>query len=226
MAQICQIWGALGRVAGGWVEWRQPVLISHKVLVKSLRKSQLPHTSVNVFFIWGIVRDTLKELWRIWLLQNDLKLCVWDKSISCTCPYRPRFTKITDLSWRVDWSWEPHPRTRRLADERSICSAVFATIDRLPIRNHEQWWDKSSVPGHFGRFVKKIISKSSGSRQKWPEMDPLFTISYHLVANRCKTNTLTRAVQDSAVEHIWWKTEDSQGHIMALAVRSRSWKTS
>ena len=38
-------------------------LIAHKVLLKSFRKSQLPHKSVNLFIILVIVKDELTNLW-------------------------------------------------------------------------------------------------------------------------------------------------------------------
>ena len=39
--------------------------ISHKVFLKSFRKSQIPHKSVNLFCILVIVKDQLTDLWVI-----------------------------------------------------------------------------------------------------------------------------------------------------------------
>ena len=47
--------------------------ISHKVLLKSICKSQLPHKSVKLFFILVMVKDKLTDLLGSRLLQNNFK---------------------------------------------------------------------------------------------------------------------------------------------------------
>ena len=39
------------------------VFISHKVFIKSYRKSQSPHKSVDLFFILVLAKDELTDLW-------------------------------------------------------------------------------------------------------------------------------------------------------------------
>jgi hypothetical protein len=41
------------------------------VFLKLFCKSQVPHKSVNLFFILVAVKDKLTDLWGSWLLQND-----------------------------------------------------------------------------------------------------------------------------------------------------------
>ena len=47
------------------------VFISHKVFIKSFRKSQFPHKSVNLFFILLMIKEKSTEFCGNCLLQND-----------------------------------------------------------------------------------------------------------------------------------------------------------
>ena len=55
-----------------WVILRISHLISQKVLIKSLYKSQSPYEFVNLFFIQAMLKDKLTDLCGDWLSQNDL----------------------------------------------------------------------------------------------------------------------------------------------------------
>ena len=48
-------------------------LISHKVFLTSLCTSELPHESVNLFFVLVVEKDKLTGLWGSCPLQNDLE---------------------------------------------------------------------------------------------------------------------------------------------------------
>ena len=76
--------GAGGGEASWWVSCS---LVSHKVFSRLFCESQLPHKSVNVFFIISNVTNNLKNLCGNWLLQNDFINtfceinCLWDEVV-------------------------------------------------------------------------------------------------------------------------------------------------
>ena len=51
---------------------REREIISHKAFLKSFRRSQLPHKSVNVSFTITDIKNQMTDMWANGLLQNDL----------------------------------------------------------------------------------------------------------------------------------------------------------
>ena len=121
--------------------WARLTLISHEVLVKSLRKSQIPHTSVHSSFIITNVKNKFTDWCGSWLLQNDLinTFCARGYAYLTEC-FRHQFCRVI-------------PPTKPSAKETGLWVS----------KTNDKYWAEDWVPAGRSRTIQKLTISARGT---------------------------------------------------------------